>query len=505
MVALAVAPSNPRPGVHLTVDLLRGASSPGSSGLRALIISPRESGQGDITPETEIRAVYSAEDVLQAIGRGLGYFAYKALYANDRQAQVDLIACADSSGAAATATLTFSGEPTTNCLWIVDIQGVEIEVEWPVGASDDDAAADAVARINARGDELYAVASAAENVVTLAARAKGPAGNDVTLSVRQVSGAGGSLTASGSSLSGGTTEVNITNALAAASIREYDFILLCASNADAQSTTSGNPARLKTHILSLNTGARAKLQQGVYGSTGTRAQAKTNTLSVNTPVLEHVCSQNDRSLPCEVAAAALGDRMRRRRRESNANRVLQPLNGIRGAANPAAQIPTDAEFADAINNGVTVISYTATGQPMLERSVTTYTKDTLGNQDNRARSTNEIDALYDYFKDLRSYVPQAFLTPDGQVKIARDREPGDDPLPDGVVEERDVRAAVVARTLGYWVPRGVINGAEFEAAVESGEFICRVNDADEEQLDLFIPVRAFKALVKIGIYGAKVG
>src|SRR5690606_5171501 len=106
---LAVDVSNPSPGLYLTVDLLRGATSPGAAGVRALIISPPQTGEGDITVGTEIRPVFSREDVERAIGRGPGYYAYQALIANDPQALVDLIACAESAGAAATNTLTFTG------------------------------------------------------------------------------------------------------------------------------------------------------------------------------------------------------------------------------------------------------------------------------------------------------------------------------------------------------------------------------------------------------------
>lgn len=506
MVALAVTPDNPRPGLHLAVDLTRGSSSPGAQGLRALIVTPPETGQGNATLDTEVRPVFSKEDVLAATGRSLGYYAYKALFANDSQALVDLIACTGSSGSVASATLTFSGAPVANSGWLLDIQGTEIEIEWNVGETDDDAALNAVARVNAKGDDIYVIAGAVNEVVTFSARAAGPAGNDVRVSIKKLRGDGATATLSGSALTGGTTEVDMTAALATARVKEYDYILLCMSNADAQSgSASSNPARLKAHINDLNTGARAKLQQGIVGSTGTRAQAKVNALAINEPTIEHACSQLDRSLPCEVAAAELGDRMRRRRRESNANRILQPIRGLRGAADKTTQIPTDAQFADAVNNGVTVLSYTANGEPMLERSVTTYSKDTLGNQDTRARDTNEIDAIYDYFKDLRAAIPQEFMSPDGQVKITRDLVPGDDPPPERVVEERDVKAFIRARTMGFWVPRGVIDGAAFQAAYDNGELICRVNNSDETQLDVFLPVKAFKALTKIGLYGAKVG
>jgi len=502
---LAVDPSNPKPGLYLTVDLLRGTSSPGAAGLRCLMISPPASGQGNITIGTELRPVYSAEDVETAIGRGPGYFAYKTLVANDPLALVDLVACAESAGAAATQTLTFAGTPTSNMTFGVYISGVLSLVAWNVGDANTLAKTNGVSAINQNSADLPAVASAgAGGVINLTARSKGPAGNDIPVRVVTISGAGGTLTAGGATLTGGTTEVDLTTALQTASVREYDFILPCLSAVDAQSAT-GNTQKIATHIDTYKAGSSAKLQQCVYGSNGTIAAAKTNTVARNNPNLEHVLGINYESLPCEIAAAELGDRMRRRRREINANRVLQPLKRLRGAADVAANTPSDPMALDALSNGVTLLSYTAQGDPMVMRSITTHSQDTLGNPDKRCYDTNEPDSLYDYAKDLRAAVPAQFIAPDGQVKIAKNRQEGDEDLPAGVVEERDVKAFIVQRTLAFWVPKGVIDGVAFQSTVDDGSLAVTVNASDPNQVDVFIPAKVFKILAKIGLYIAKVG
>jgi phage tail sheath gpL-like len=504
---LAVDPSNPKPGLYLKVELLRGSSSPGALGLRAAIVSPPATVGGNIVVGTEIRSVFSAEDVEVAIGKGLGYLAYQALIANHPSALVDLVACAESGGAAATGTLTFAGTPTSNMSWRVWVQGVAVDLFWNVGETTTQVRDNNFPRINEKGNDLHAIASAGgAGVINLTARSKGPAGNDIRLRVQLLTGAGGTLTASGATLTGGTTEVDMTTALATLSVREYDYILPCLSNADAQSASgSSNPARVATHIDTYLSGSNAKLQQAVYGSTGSIASAKTNALARNHTNLEHYCSVSDESLPCEIAAAELGDRMRRRSLESNANRVLQPIKRIRGSADVAGDQPTDAEAIDALTNGVTLQGYAASGAPILLRSVTTHSKDTGGNPDRRAFDTSEIDALYDYAKDLRAALPQEFMSPDGQVKIAKNRQPGDEELPAGVVEERDVKAFLVQRTLNFWVPKGVIDGVHFLGVVSDGSLIVQVNASDPTQLDVFIPARVFKILAKIGVVLAKVG
>jgi phage tail sheath gpL-like len=503
---LAVDPSNPKPGLYLSVPLLRGATSPGAAGIRALLLAPPATAQGDATADTEIRPVFSKEDVETAGGRGPGYYAYQALFANDPQALVDFIKVTESAGAAAAQTLTFAGAPTSNMTFRVWVMGWPVDLTWNVGEADTVARDNGYAKINEFVRDIMCVASAgAGGVVNLTANTKGPIGNDITLRVKVIAGAGGTLTAGGAKFAGGTTEHNITTALATAQGKEYDYILPCLSNADAQAASAGNTARLKTHINALNTGSNAKLQQGIYGSTGTIAAAKTNTAAENEPTLEHITSVNAEELPCELAAAEMGDRMRRRRREINANRVLQPLKRIRGSADTVADQPTDAEAIDSLNSGVTLVGYDASNAPILLRSVTTHHKDTAGNPDKRAFDTNEIDALYDYAKDLRAAIPQEFLTPDGQVKIARNRETDDDDLPAGVVEERDVLAFIATRTKSFWIPKGVIQGPAFEAALAANQVIVEVNDSDETQLDIFIPAKAVKILAKIGVVVAKEG
>lgn len=503
---LAVDPSNPRPGLALSVQLLRGASSPGLAGLRAVIVSPPATVTGNIVVGTEVRTVYSKEDVETAAGRGLAYFAFQALVANYPAALVDLVVCAESAGAAAAGALTFTGAPTVNCSWRVYVMGVAFDLYWNVGETTTQARDNNFPRVNAKGTDLFVIATAgAAGVITLTARSKGTPGNDVTLRVVQLSGAGGVLTPSGAKLTGGTTEVDMTTALASLA-KEYDYILPCVSNIDAQTSGgSTNPARVATHIDANLTGFSSRLQQAVYGSSGSIASAKVGAIARNHTNLEHYLSVNDESLPCELAAAELGDRMRRRAKESNANRVLQPLKRIRGSSDVNADQPTDPEVIDALTNGVTLQGYAANGDPIVLRSVTTHSQDTLGNPDKRCFDVNEVDALYDYAKDLRAAVPQEFMSPDGQVKVAKNRKEGDEPNPEGVVEERDVKAFVIRRTLSFWVPKGVIDGVKFQAAVDDGSLIVEVDAADANQVDIFIPAVAFKILAKFSLVIAKAG
>lgn len=502
MNELAVSPSNPNPGFYMRVDLLASQSSPGADALRGLVISPPQSGQGDITVGTEIRTVFSREDVEAAIGRGPGYYAYQAILANDPECLVDIVACAESGGDAAVGTLTFAGSVTASETWRLTIMGWDIDLDRAAGESADDAKTAAIARINARGADVMVVASSGgTGIVALTANTKGPIGNDIKLRIKRLAGVGGTAVLGAAALAGGTTEHNATTALETVEGREYDFILVCTSNAEAQHASSGNPFRVRDHIGELETGLNAKLQQGVYGSTGTFAAAKTNTGGMNSEVMQHICGKNFEMLPCELAAAEMGDRMRRRRRDPNPNRVLTRLKRVRAAADPVVDNPTEPELGDATNTGVTCMRYDANNLPILSRPITTRHKDGNANPDYRCRDTNEVCAVYSWCKDLRTFIPQQFLDSedDGQVKIAKDRTTGDEETPRGVVEERDITAVIVQRTLDFWVPAGVINRTVFEAAVASGEVRTRVNPSDETQADIVLSGRPYKILAKLGL------
>lgn len=503
---LAVSPSNPRPGFYMTANLLRSATSPGSAGLKGLIISPPATSGGDIGVGTEIRPVFAKEDVQTAIGRGLGFYAYQILLLNDPEAIIDLVACAESAGAAATGTLTFAGTVTADETWACTIMGVEIELSRLVGDSADTAKTAAITKINEKVDSIFGVASSGgTGIITFTANSKGPAGNDVRTRVKRIAGAGGTLAWGAATLTGGTTEPDMTTALALVQAKEYDYILVCISNAEAQASGTTNMSRLEDHIDLLGSGSRAKLQQGVVGSTGSIASAKTGAIGRNSPVLDHLTGVNFESLPCQLAGFEVGDRMRRRRLESNANRVLTKMKGIFGSADPIADDPTDAEATDALNNGVSLCGYNAQNEAILLRSVTTHSQDSTGNPDRRCFDTSNVDALYDYWKDMRTAIPQEFLNPEGQqVKVVKNRTEEDEELPAGVVEERDIRNFVIRRTEAFWIPKGVIHGERFREAVESGELAVEVNAADDTQVDIYLPAKAVPILAKIGLYAAKV-
>ena len=501
---LVVSPTNKTPGLFLRVNLLYGVVSPGSAGLRSLIVGPKIS-SGDMVVDTEVRTINSMADVETAAGVGsLPALCYAAALAKDPTIKCDLVCPTASAGASAVGTITPSGTISTDGTIRVTIQGVVIDVPWLVGESADNWKAKAILYINKRTAELFVTAtSGGTGIVTLTAKGAGPAGNDVTLRAKIIEGCtSGSVTVSGAHLASGTTEPVFTTALASVAGTEYDYIALCVGNADINAASSNNSAKLKTHINAYNIGLNAHLQQGVTGTTSSVASAKTGAIGLNSEVMETMLGIGIESLPCEVAGAEMGDRSYARKLRGNANRIGTDMSD---ALYPSSDIigdqPTAAEAIDALDNGVSMLSYDANGVIRVMRAITTHSADANGNPDYRCLDCNEVDAMYDVAKDLRTALPQEFY----QCKVAADRTQGDEALPEGVVECRDIKGFIISRILSFWVPKGYIDGAAFKAAVAGGQLIVQINSTDATQVDIFIPAVPFKILSKMGVYVAKVG
>ncbi len=497
----AAPPTSPSPGLWLTVDLKPKIVSPGSQPLKILLMAPSNASGSSITDNTEIKPLYSVTDAETYGGTGsLASLGYASIQRRCPTARVDLIAPAKSGGNTASGTFTASGAITTSGTVRCTISGLAIDVPWNVGENAAAFHTKAVSYIGRYADKLYATASTTGTAVDLAANGPGPAGNDITIRCSIIEGcAGGSITASGARLTGGTTEPDFTTALAQIQGDEYDEIVLCLSNADAVSTT-GNVARTLAAVNSLNTGNRAKLQQIIVGHTGARSSARSATTTANDQVLEIVTAQNADSLPCEFAGEEAGDRAFQRSKYYSKNRIDTTFPNLKGSPNPITDNPTTADSDASLLAGLSIIGYSSDGAPYLIRAVTSYNH-TATNAQVLPTDCNEIDAMYEVAKDVRAYLPVEYAG----CSVARDQEEGDEEMPEGVVEERDIKASIISRIDNFWIPKGVIQGPAFHTAVLNGELIVQVNDTDETQVDIFVPLKPIKNLAKLGVYVAKTG
>ncbi len=499
-----VSPSVKTPSVYISVNLKAGAVAPGSAPLKALILASKSS-VGTITADTELAENVSAEDVKGLCGLGTpGYLATKRLFEEYPLAQVDLVAPAvNVSAVAATGVITFSGSPTESRTIRAYISGRRVEAVWAAG---DDAQAGAEAlrdAANALGAEMPIVATALVNgagpdwdmISTF--RVPGPIGNDCRVYVQLIGGAGGTVAApAGNTLAGGTGEPDYTNAISILTGKEYDLILNCCSNADAQDgSSSSNPGRVKTDIDLRKTGGAAKLQQQVVGVTATLTDVKTGTGNINDEESQLSFCLAGQSLPAEFGGAEVGARLREESIDPAKNRIGMPYRArLFGAFDLSLDKPDETEIEDALNTGVSIITYADDGTLLPARPITTYHKDALGNPDARVLDVSIPTGVFAVAKDLRVALPQEYP----QKKLSKNLEPGDDPPPPDVVEERDVQAFIGQR-IRFWISRGVVRRDKWEEAIANETFVVQVNPSDPSQLDIVLPLSIVPPLAKFGI------
>lgn len=508
-IPLAVSPSNLVPGLYLTVDLLAGSASPGTGTLKVALLASKSS-DGDLTNDTEVRAGAGVASARTACGAGtVGALAAEWLYAAYPTAQVDFVSPAPGSGTA-TLGITLAGAPASNNVLDCDFMGRTWEVAWLVGESAADIATRLINSIVARTNSLSCTAvSGGSGICTVNSKVAGNVGNDIKVYIKLRSGTTGTETINAgtsvdSALSSGTTDPDLTNALAAIAGEEYHYIVPCLSNTDVANVASANNlSRIKTHVDAYDSGVSAKLQQFIAGYTGTVAlgiaSAPHANSAGNSQVGEILLSINDRSLPGELAGCEAGGRLAAVSIDPAANRIGEHLDNLTGARDTIADKPTDAEALSALTNGVSLVTYTAQGIPMLMRAITTHSQDDAGGADTRLLDTQNVDASYIVARDLKTSLWTEFAG----AKITEDLEPGGDDLPTGVTEERDIKAFIISR-LRYWQRQGVVQQAALDAAIDGGTLIVQVNESDATQVDTVIPFEIIQPLAKLGVVAQRV-
>jgi phage tail sheath gpL-like len=503
---VAVSPTTLTPGVYLSVDLTAGPSAPGSLALRCLLMAPKSSA-GTITANTQLkRSVTDASEVRGLLGPGTpGHLTAVALFRAHPTASLDVIAPTASAGATATGTITFDDtSPITSARTVkVWIKGVYFEVAWLVGEDEIDIATKVVDAGNALSDQIPVVLSNVSGtaaIVTLTAKLAGPWGNDVTYRVELEDGAGGTATAAAAALTGGTTEPDFSTALTNVSSYEYDYILPCVSNADAQSGSTSNPSRIEAHIDSLSSGLSAKLQQQIVGLTGALASAQTGAIARNHGPSSYIYCMAGQSLGCEWGGWEAGRSLKEEQIDPAVNRIDDPIDGLYGAADLVADKPTAAEIEAALVDGLSIVNYDAQLDPYLVAPITTYSQDSDGNRSDKLRYRSGVSGSYAYLKDLRRALKEEFHG----AKIHPDLTSDAEELPAGVTEVRDVKAFVIGHA-DTWVSRGVLRRDALTEAVANGTLSVTINATDDSQVDVVIPLKIIKPLAKLGIVGQRIG
>lgn len=496
-IPLAVLPSELTPGLRMSVDFLSGPPTPGSAPLAMLVVAPRSTA-GDLAPDTEIRRATTPGSAATAFGAGTpGHLVAELVLAAHPFGVLDMIAPTASAGDAASVAVTFSGPATSSGeshLWIA---GRLLKTPWLNGEDADVHRAAVVAHVNSKSYTLPVIAApgAATGELTLTFKVPGAWGNDCRVR-GLVTASGGSVTVPAPSLSGGTSEPDLSAALTAVQHREYHIILPCLSNADAADPSEASNAEyVLNHIERRASGLSPTFQTAVVGMTSSIGAATAGSVGRNAPsIAGYILCQDGEGLPCELGAARAVDALASEEIDPAANRIGSPLRGFRGAADVDRSQPVAGEVEAALRGGVDIVQYTAQGAPVCTRPVTTHSQDDQGNPDRRVLDRSVVTGMFAVARDLRAFLPVEFQG----AKLSKDTPPGEELPPQGVVEERDVKAAVVQRLRG-WTTRGVVRADKLDEALADGSLIIRVNGDDESQLDIVLPLKIFPPLAKMGV------
>ena len=371
--------STRKPGVYAEWNTKLAVRNLPTNRQRVLLIAQHTTNLGAVSALTD---VYSAAEVAERYGAGsqahlMADAAIKA-YAN---AALSIITLADhSAGVAASGKITITGNATTQGVLRVGIGNADVLMV-PVAAGDSaDTVGKAVKAAIAAQPGLPVSAAEAAGVVTITAKNKGTEGNAIRL-LAACTAAGISTTVT--AMASGLVNPDIAAALNAV-VAEGHHIIACGINDET------NLLKLRAHLDTVASPMEKRWAIGVYGQTGTLAQATTLAGRLNHGHIVSAWYRGTPSLPCELAAAFAAVMAS----EEDPARPLNTLalNSIGVCESKDKTMRTEQE--NALYNGVTPIETSPAGtQAQIVRAITTYTKTANGTADESLLDVTTVRTL----------------------------------------------------------------------------------------------------------------
>ena len=371
--------STRKPGVYAEWNTKLAVRNLPTNRQRVLLIAQHTTNLGTVSALTD---VYSAAEVAERYGAGsqahlMADAAIKA-YAN---AALSIITLADhSAGVAASGKITITGNATTQGVLRVGIGNADVLMV-PVAAGDSaDTVGKAVKAAIAAQPGLPVSAAEAAGVVTITAKNKGTEGNAIRL-LAACTAAGISTTVT--AMASGLVNPDIAAALNAV-VAEGHHIIACGINDET------NLLKLRAHLDTVASPMEKRWAIGVYGQTGTLAQATTLAGRLNHGHIVSAWYRGTPSLPCELAAAFAAVMAS----EEDPARPLNTLalNSIGVCESKDKTMRTEQE--NALFNGVTPIETSPAGtQAQIVRAITTYTKTANGTADESLLDVTTVRTL----------------------------------------------------------------------------------------------------------------
>ena len=372
--------STRKPGVYAEWNTKLAVRNLPTNKQRVLIVAQHnKSALGGLT---ELENVFSAADAAAKYGAGsMAHLMVTAAIKAYAYADLSLITVADNkAGVAAAGKITLSGTANTQGVLRVSIANADTLT---IGIGAEDTAATVAAAVKAAIDavpDLPVTATVAEAVVTLTAKNKGTAGNAIRIKTGNTAEG---ITAAVTAMTGGDANPDIAAALNAV-VAEGHHIIACGINDET------NLLKLRAHLDTVASPMEKRWAIGVYGQTGTLAQATTLAGRLNHGHIVSAWYRGTPSLPCELAAAFAAVMAS----EEDPARPLNTLalNSIGVCESKDKTMRTEQE--NALYNGVTPIETSPAGtQAQIVRAITTYTKTANGTADESLLDVTTVRTL----------------------------------------------------------------------------------------------------------------
>lgn len=414
-----IATSNKVPGVYMRVSLGVGQRSSGDATRYVVIFANKNStgtaGTGAV--ETEID-IFSEDDARTYGGNGSEayWMCREAIRANPTVA-IKLILITESAGTAATGTLVFTGPATAAGTVEVSVMGMTIQVAYASGDANTAVATAVNAAIVAQTD-WPVTSTVAVATVTVAARHKGPRGNHLALRGRIIDGAGVTVTGPALGyLTAGATSDTPQNCLDIELAVQRHYLVAPYSDAT-------NLAMFKTHLDAEDEPANDHRKQCVFGSLDTVANTTTVATGLNLARMQCAWMEGSDNTPAMMAAALASYRSGKESTDPAYNYngdVLAPLLPHFRIADR----PLNTELVSALNNGITPLASTNSGEVYIVRSVTCRSQDASAHADYRVLDTSKVTVPDFIAEDIQLAMEDRFA----HFKASNDPAEGESPPP----------------------------------------------------------------------------
>lgn len=456
------------PGVYSEIDNSQAVSGPQSIQYRRLLLGQKLSA-GTATALELVRVTQEAQAVtLFGAGSMLAGMA-KAALTQDSFTELWCMPVADDGAAvAATSTVTIGGAPTAAGTLAVYIAGRSVKVAVTTSSTTTTIAAALVAAITA-DTSLPVTAGNVSGVVTLTAKNKGEAGNGIDVRVNYYDGEAlpAGVTVAIVAMAGGTTNPDITAAMAALGDEWFQIIAMPYTDASNLTILEGELADRFGPLREIE-GHAVAAARGNLSALGTLGDSRNN------PHVSIVQAAAEPMPPYEKAAEAAS--IAAYYAAIDPARPLQNLPFKHCLPAKVQDRLTMEERNILLFDGIATTFVDAGGVMQLERLITTYKTNAAGGNDISYLDSETLLTLMYIRHDWRDYVKRKYP----RHKLASDGTrfgPGQ-----AVVTPKLMKAEYVSKAR-EWEEIGLVENIDQMKA----DLISERNISDPNRLDMLLP------------------